>query len=253
LPAYRLEEAISVIPLYLVVAAILIALGLAIAWVRLPIVPFERDLPLPGDSVWRHRSLLLGAIAVFACVGSEVSIGRSLVSYLGQPNIGNFSAEAAAKYVPLYWGSAMLGRLIGFVLLRKLPDRRLLGPSALLAAGLVTTTILSDGQVAMWSILLVGLFNAILFPSIFALSIQGLGALTGKGSGLLCAAIAGGAVIPEIHGVVADHVGVHYAFVLPVLCYLYVMFFGFKGSQRVLDNSAIMAGKELWNETSSSI
>jgi FHS family L-fucose permease-like MFS transporter len=125
----------------------------------------------------------------------------------------------------------MVGRFVGSALLRRIKAGNLLGLFALVAAMLVCTSMLTNGHVAMATILLVGLFNSIMFPSIFTLSIAGLGALTGKGSGLLVAAIVGGAIIPELQGLLADHLGIHHAFFLPVLCYLYIAFFALKGSQ----------------------
>jgi len=102
--------------------------------------------------------------------------------------------------------------------------------NAIAAALLVVISMLTFGPVAMWSLLLVGLFNSIMFPCIFTLAIAGLGPLTGKGSGLLVAAIVGGAVVPELQGFLADHIGIHHAFILPVLCYAYIIFYALKGA-----------------------
>ncbi|MGH9583552.1 MAG: glucose/galactose MFS transporter, partial [Bryobacteraceae bacterium] len=130
-----------------------------------------------------------------------------------------------------YWGCAMIGRFIGSALLQKLPTGGVVGTVAVIACGLVTTSMITFGHVAMWTIIVVGLFNSVMFPSIFTLGIAGLGPLTGKGSGLLVAAIVGGAVIPELEGILADHIGIHHAFILPALCYIYIAFYGFKGSR----------------------
>ena len=125
----------------------------------------------------------------------------------------------------------MVGRFIGSGLLQKVKTGTLLGCAALTAFMLVVATMLSFGSVAVWSIVAIGLFNSIMFPSIFTLSIDGLGPLTGKGSGVLVAAIVGGALIPELQGVVADRIGIHHAFFLPAICYLYIAFFAFYGSR----------------------
>jgi len=125
----------------------------------------------------------------------------------------------------------MVGRFIGSAVLRKVPTGTLVGIHAVVACGLVITSILTTGSVAMWSILAVGLFNSIMFPSIFTLGIAGLGRLTGKGSGLIIAAIVGGAIIPLLEGALADRIGLHLAFVLPAICYVYIMFYGFVGSK----------------------
>ena len=108
----------------------------------------------------------------------------------------------------------------------------LLGLFATTASALVFASVLTSGHAAMWTILLVGLFNSIMFPSIFTLAIDGLGPLTGKGSGLLVSSIVGGAVIPVLQGALADHFGIHWAFILPALCYLYIIYFALRGSQR---------------------
>jgi MFS transporter, FHS family, L-fucose permease len=183
-----------------------------------------------GGSIWKHRPLVLGAIAIFVYVGAEVSIGSFLVSYLSQPHIGALPENFAARYVSLYWGAAMAGRFAGAALLRRIDTGMLLGIFASAAAALVFASVLLSGQAAMWSILLVGLFNSIMFPSIFTLAIDGLGPLTGKGSGLLVTAIVGGAVMPVLQGAFADRIGIHAAFFLPGLCYLYVVYFALRGS-----------------------
>jgi len=148
-----------------------------------------------------------------------------LVNYLIQPDIGAMTVKVAATYVSLYWGGAMIGRFIGSALLQKLRTETLLAVCALMACLLVITSILTTGHFAMWSILAVGLFNSIMFPSIFTLGVHGLGPLTGKGSGLLIASIVGGAIIPELQGIFADRIGVHHAFFLPAICYVYIMYF----------------------------
>jgi MFS transporter, FHS family, L-fucose permease len=126
----------------------------------------------------------------------------------------------------------MVGRFVGAALLRRVPTSNLLGIFASAASALVFASVLTSGHAAMWSILLVGLFNSIMFPSIFTLAIDGLGPLTGKGSGLLVTSIVGGAVIPVLQGALADHFGIHYAFILPALCYLYIIYFAMRGSRR---------------------
>jgi len=233
LRAYRLQEASSVKLPYLVIAIALITLGIVIAKFKLPHIPeAEGGHAVEAgahDSVWKHRNLVLGAIAIFTYVGAEVSIGSFLVNYMNLPNIGNLKPEIAAKYLSFYWGGAMVGRFIGSAILQKVPTRIVLGFNALVAAVLVCTSMLTVGHVAMWAMLLIGVFNSIMFPSIFTLGIEGLGPLTGEASGLLVMAIVGGAILPELQGVLADHVGLHYAFVLPVICYLYILFFAAKG------------------------
>ena len=231
--AYRVEQASTVKMPYLLFAGILIALGIAMAVFNLPDVPAAHKTDTSGSagSVWRYRHLVLGALGIFVYVGAEVSIGSFLVNYLSQPYIGGLSLQSAAGYVSFYWGGAMVGRFIGSGLLQKIRAGTLLGINSIAAALLVCITMLTFGHVAMWSIILVGLFNSIMFPTIFTLSIEGLGPLTGEGSGILVASIVGGAIIPELQGLIADRIGIHHAFFLPVLCYIYIAYFAFRGSR----------------------
>jgi FHS family L-fucose permease-like MFS transporter len=235
LEAYRLQQASSVRLPYLGLALALMALGIAIAKFKLPDISAEQksDLDAQKGSIWKQRHLVLAAVGIFLYVGAEVSIGSFLVNYMSQPNIGNISEHVAARFVALYWGGAMGGRFIGSALLQKVRTGTLLGIAAIAACLLVSLSMISSGYLAMGTILAVGLCNSIMFPSIFTLGIDGLGPLTGKGSGLLVCAIVGGALIPELQGVVADHIGIHHAFFLPAICYLYIMYFAFWGSRRV--------------------
>jgi MFS transporter, FHS family, L-fucose permease len=232
LQAYRLQEAASVKLPYLGLAFAILILSVLIAKSNLPALVVERRETEVRASVWTHRNLVLGAIAIFVYVGAEVSIGSFLVNYLNQPDIGDLPEKLAARYVSLYWGGAMVGRFVGSALLQRVPTGKLLGVFATIASALVFVSMLTSGHVAMWSILLVGLFNSIMFPSIFTLAIDGLGPLTGKGSGVLICSIVGGAVIPILQGALADNFGIHRAFILPALCYVYIIYFALRGSRR---------------------
>jgi FHS family L-fucose permease-like MFS transporter len=231
LHAYRLQQASSVKLPYLGLAITLVFLGLLIAKFKLPVISAVEPHGRVRESVWKYRRLVLGAVGIFVYVGAEVAIGSLLVNYMSQPNIGNVSMQVAARFVSFYWGGAMIGRFIGSAVLQKVRTGRVLGFSALMAFLLVMVSMLSFGSIAMWSILLIGLFNSTMFPSIFTLSIEGLGPLTGKGSAVLVCAIVGGAIIPELQGLLADHIGIHHAFVLPALCYLYIAFFAFRSNK----------------------
>jgi FHS family L-fucose permease-like MFS transporter len=235
---YRVQQAATVKLPYFIIGAVLVALALAIAFFKLPRISAVEDTTAIEDpntrtaiSLWKYRHLILGVLGIFVYVGAEVSIGSFLVNYFTQPDTGAMTAKTAAFYVSFYWGCAMVGRFIGSFVLQKLPTGGVVGAVAIAACALVTTSMLSYGHVAVWTIILVGLFNSVMFPSIFTLGIAGLGPLTGKGSGLLVAAIVGGAVIPELEGLLADAIGVHHAFLLPALCYIYIAFYGFKGSR----------------------
>src|ERR1700733_7852341 len=233
LQAYRLHEASSVKMPYVGLGIALVVLAVAIGSFRLPKIEHAQHKvgEKVNDSIWRHPNLIFGAIAIFVYVGAEVSIGSFLVNYFGQPEIGGLTEKVAASFVAFYWGGAMVGRFIGSALLQKVSTRGLLGICAVCAASLVTLSMLTTGHFAMYSIILVGFFNSIMFPSIFALGVAELGPLTGDGSGIMIMAIVGGAIIPLAQGAIADRIGIHHAFFLPVLCYLYILFFALSGSR----------------------
>ncbi len=233
LHAYRVQQAASVKMPYTVICVALLLLAVLIGTSKLPRI--ETAACLPGDkvndSVWKHPNLVLGAIGIFSYVGAEVSIGSFLVNYFGLPEIAGLSAKTAAGYVSFYWGGAMIGRFLGAGLLRRFKAGYLLALCAITAATLVCVSMLMGGHTAMWSILAVGLFNSIMFPTIFSLGVAELGPLTGSGSGMLNMAIVGGAILPVMQGVIADRFGIHHAFWLPVICYLYIMFYALSGSK----------------------
>ena len=235
LQAYRIHEASSVKLPYAVIGVALVLFAVLIGMFKLPPMPeAERHGQGSGVSIWKYKHLVLGMVGIFVYVGAEVSIGSFLINYLSQPEIGNFSELLAAKYVTYYWGGAMVGRFVGSAILQKVKTGTLLGIFALVAALLVCTTMLTSGGVAVWSVILVGVFNSIMFPSIFTLGIAKLGPLTGDGSGLLIMAIVGGAILPVVQGAIADKIGIHHAFLLPVLCYLYIVYYAFRGSRPVV-------------------
>jgi MFS transporter, FHS family, L-fucose permease len=232
LKAHRIHELSPIQTPYLIIGLSLLVLGAAIAMFRLPALPeAEKHGKIKGENVWKHNHLVLGAIGIFVYVGAEVSIGSYLINYFTQPNIGNISELAAAKYVSLYWGGAMVGRFIGSAILQKVPTGRVLGIAAMVATLLVFASMLTTGHVAMWTVIFVGLFNSVMFPNIFTLGIAELGPLTGDGSGLLVMAIVGGALVPPAQGWLADHIGLQHAFILPAICYLYIVYYAFKGSR----------------------
>ncbi len=235
LQAYRVQEASSVKLPYLIIGLALIALGAVIALLKLPAMPqAERHGEAgPRVSLWKYRHLVLGTVAIFVYVGGEVSIGSFLINYFTQKNIGNISEVAAAGFVAYYWGGAMVGRFIGSAILQKLETGLVLGIAAAAACLLVCISMLTAGHVAMWSIILVGFFNSVMFPSIFTLGIARLGPLTGDGSGVLIMAIVGGAIIPVMQGALADRIGIHHAFILPALCYVYIFYYAVRGSRPV--------------------
>ena len=238
LQTYREQQASSVRLPYLGITVTLIALAVAIALVKLPPTDFTRDFR-PGElqttargSIWTHPYLLMGALGIFVYVGAEVSIGSFLINYFGLPQIGGLSQKTAANLVPLYWGGAMVGRFIGSGVLRLVSAGKALAGAAFIACCLVVITMVSTGHLAVGSVILVGLFNSIMFPSIFTLGLAGLGELTSKGSSLMVAAIVGGALIPLAEGHLADRIGVQHAFIIPAVCYIYIAIFGIIASRR---------------------
>jgi FHS family L-fucose permease-like MFS transporter len=235
LQAFRVQQASSVKLPYLGLGLIAVLLGLAIAFYKLPViahVQHRKDEHL--ESIWKYRHLVLAAIGIFVYVGAEVSIGSLLINYITQPRIGNVSPKQAAAFVGFfYWGGLMVGRFSGSALLQRISSRIVLGVSAIAAILLVSTSMLSSGHLAMWSIILVGLFNSIMFPIMFTWGIAELGPLTSKAASLLIMAIVGGAVIPIAVGALADRFGIQPALIVVALCYVYVLtytFFGWKPS-----------------------
>jgi FHS family L-fucose permease-like MFS transporter len=238
-PAQRLlydtQQAQAVQGPYIGLAVVLFLLAVFVWLFRLPALSEATD---KGDharhsfaDVLRHPHVLFGVLGIFFYVGAEVSIGSFMVNYLSMPEIGHLSEQQAAKYVSWYWGGAMVGRFAGSALMAKFSPRKLLAAFAATNALLVLTTMSSSGTLAMYSIIAIGLFNSIMFPTIFALGIERLGPMTSKASSLLIMAIVGGAIMPPLQGLFADHIGLQHAFFLPLLCYLYIVFYGLRGSR----------------------
>ena len=218
---------------YLGLAVLLLGLATTTALVRLPMgAPHGKPGARGGmfSLLRAHPTLALGAIGIFTYVGAEVAIGSFLVNYLSQPATGGIPLATAARFVAFYWGGAMVGRFLGSAVMRVVPPRQVLVFNALAAMILVVTSITTGGLVSMWTILAVGFFNSIMFPTIFTLAIQGLGDKMGQASGILCMAIVGGAVMPVLEGLAADAFGLRTAFLLPVACYGYIAFYGGRGS-----------------------
>lgn len=236
--AYRAQQAGTVQMPYIVITVILLLLAGLLAVVKLDnrehLTVDMRPIAGFGGSIWQEKWLLLGALGIFVYVGAEVSIGSFLIGYFQQPQIGGLTAVAAATYVSYYWGGAMIGRFIGSAILTKVRTGTLLGIFAAVACLLVLASMFSTGHTAMWTILAVGLFNSIMFPSIFTLGLTGLGELTSKGSSLMVQAIVGGALLPLLYGKLADGIGYQKAFIVPALCYVFIAIYGFASTRRVM-------------------
>jgi FHS family L-fucose permease-like MFS transporter len=230
--AYRVQEASSVKIPYLVLGLALLLFAVIIGMFKLPAIPGARhEAGTVKASLWKYRQLAFGAIGIFVYVGAEVSIGSYLINYFHQPEIGGLAELAAAKYVTYYWGGAMVGRFIGSAILQKVKTGTVLAFAAIAACALVVTSMLTNGPTAMWSIIAVGLCNSIMFPSIFTLGIAELGPLTGDGSGILVMAIVGGAILPVLTAALADRIGIHHSFIIPAVCYLYILYYALSGSR----------------------
>jgi FHS family L-fucose permease-like MFS transporter len=228
LPAFRAAESAVVAHIYIGIAVVLAVIAV-IFWTQRKKLRSESP-----DEVGFMDSLRLlgvprvrfGVIALFAYVGAEVSIGSVLVNYLEQPGTMALSAQAAGERLSFYWGGAMVGRFIGSWLLNRIAPGKLLAAFAAIAALLVLTSVLTSGGVAGWSLIAVGLFNSIMFPTVFSLGLDGLGRKTAEGSGLLCMAIVGGAIVPLVTGGIADATSIATALVVPVVCYAVIAAFG---------------------------
>ncbi len=251
--AYYLAEAATVQVPFLVIAGFIGVLALSFFFIKLP--KLMQESPRDGYvQLLSNKLMILAALGIFVYVGAEVAIGSFLVNYFYDMNLAGLVAEndtmmnianTIAKifnqsfsgkepksllgiFVIFYWGGAMIGRFVGAYLTNIMSPAKVLSIFASLAIGMILISISTTGLVSMWSILAVGLFNSIMFPTIFTLTLEGLGDLKAQASGLLCMAIVGGAIIPFIFGSLIDNFGFKTAFLLAILCYGYILFFGYK-------------------------
>jgi FHS family L-fucose permease-like MFS transporter len=232
--AQRMADAQATMLPYLIVAGVLALLAIMIARARLPeLGAATRRLAAEERkhlSLWNHRNLVFGCGAIAMCVWAEISVGNLFINFASQPTVANITHEQAAYYLTFFWGGMMVGRFAGAFIMRRFAPDKVLAVFALggVIASLMAT--LAQGPMAMYALISVGLFTSIMFPTIFALAIRGLGPLTEEGSGLLILAIAGGALV-FINGKVADHFGIQWAFLVTALCELYVLFYALWGSR----------------------
>ncbi len=224
---------------YLILAASLLVLAVIFALLKLPKLGKADsnenaqvdDNFVDLGSVWQYRHLIFGALGIFVYVGAEVAIGSFLVGFLTLDHIAALSEQQAAHYISYYFAGAMIGRFAGAVIMQKINAHTVLACHAVLAVVLILVAMTGQGTLAMWAILLVGLCNSIMFPTIFSLALQDLGKYTSQGSGILCLAIVGGAIIPLLQGMLADSIGVQLALLLPIGCYIYITYFALFGSK----------------------
>ncbi|MBZ7992479.1 sugar MFS transporter [Campylobacter sp. RM9333] len=229
-----LEEKISSVQLpYLGIAVALIVLGIFVKFfiklpdVRITAEEISENAHDTRTSAWQYKHLVLGAIGIFCYVGAEVAIGSFLILYL-MP-ILNITQVEGASMIAYYWGGAMVGRFIGSYIMNYIKPAYCLAFNAVIAMTLLLCAILIGGELGAYAVLGVGFFNSIMFPTIFSLATNGLGRCTSQASGIICIAIVGGAIIPPIQGILADIVNLHISFIIPAICYLYILFFAVKG------------------------
>ncbi len=248
---YYIAEAATVQTPFLLIAFSIAILASIFAFIKLPQV--MQESPKGGYiTLLKNKVLLMGALGIFVYVGAEVAIGSFLVNYFSDMNLAVIVAESETMmhiantiastfnktftnsdpksllgiFVIFYWGGAMIGRFVGAYLTRIMAPGKVLSIFALLAISMILISINTSGLLSMWSILAVGLFNSIMFPTIFTLSLEGLGDLKAQASGLLCMAIVGGAIIPFAFGSLIDGFGFKTAFILTIICYGYILFYG---------------------------
>jgi MFS transporter, FHS family, L-fucose permease len=235
--AYQMTIANTVRMPYIVVAIVLLVLGVAVAFARLPHPGHKVDVQGSAAgrrSIWSYRHTVLAALGIFFYVGTEVGLATIMVLYFSESAHGGLSAltlQTAQKLVALYWFGALVGRLLAPAMMSKVKPARLLGSFGLIAAVLVALSMFAPGAAAVVGLLIVGFFNSVMFPTIFALGVAGLGPMTSRGSGIISMAVVGGAVIPVLIGWVVDQSSYRAALIIPVLCYLYIAWYGVSGSK----------------------
>jgi FHS family L-fucose permease-like MFS transporter len=232
--AQRMADAQATELPYLIVAIVLAGLALAIAFAKLPALGAATRRASAearkGLSLWRHRNLIFGCGAIALCVYAEIGVSSLFINFSSQKEIANITQEDAASYLAFFWGGMMVGRFAGAWIMRHIAPEKVLAIFALGAVACALVAVFVTGPMAMYALMAIGLFISIMFPTIFALSIRGLGPLTEEGSGLLIMSIAGGALV-FIQGRIADDYGLNWGFLLTGLCCLYVFWYALWGSR----------------------
>ena len=227
LTAFQTQEAAVIGRAYFGIALAMAAIAGVFWLLRRRLGAAQTAVKLSGSlSLMGRPRLGFGVLAIFLYVGAEVTIGSLLVNYLMQRSTLGLAQQAAGELIPFYWGGAMLGRFVGSGLLRLISPGKVLAGAAVGACALALISAASTGQVAAWSLIAVGLMNSIMFPTIFSLALEGLGERTAQGSGLLCMAIVGGALVPLLGGAVADAASLAVALAVPAVCYVFIAWFG---------------------------
>jgi len=228
LEAFRRVETHVIERTYLGLASVLVVVA-CVFWRnrrRLAEAPAVSGHLSDAFTLLRRPRFAFGAACIFLYVGAEVSIGSLLVSFLMQPQVLGLAALQAGEHVPYYWGGAMIGRFVATYILRLFAPATVLACAAAGAVALLGVAATGLGAPSGWALLAVGLCNSLMFPTIFSLASEGLGVRAAEGSGLICMAIVGGAVIPPITGRAADEGDLQIALVVPALCYIGILLFG---------------------------
>jgi len=236
--AQRTELLAAVDRAFLIMGALLASLVIVFAVLRrflTTVAPSHQEAPSGMFEALRSPWAVFGAIAIGLYVGAEVSIGSIMINFLNQPRVLGLPFDQGGAYLAnFYWGGALAGRLVGTALLTRVPASRLLIGCGAMAAFLCLTVLLTSGPVAGYAALAIGFFNSIMFPTIFAITLERSGVSQSSTSGLLCLAIFGGALLPMTVGSVADGFGLSAAFVVPLAAYAFIAFFAFAAREQVL-------------------
>jgi FHS family L-fucose permease-like MFS transporter len=228
LDAFRSAETQVVVHTYIGLAIALVVVAVAV-WLERKRLVEARAAPMPilrAFNLLTRPRFAFGTLCIFLYVGGEVAIGSLIVNYLMQSNVLGIAADAAGKHLIYYWGGAMVGRFIGSGLLRLFSPGKVLACAAAAVILLLVISANSVGLISGWSLLAIGLFNSIMFPTIFTLASEGLGTRAAEGSGVICMAIVGGAIVPLVTGNAADLWGLKHALIVPAVCYATILAFG---------------------------
>ena len=228
LTAYLAAETSVIVNTYLAIAVALAAVA-ALVWSRrnrLQEATAENVSMMQAFTLLQRPRFAFGALGIFIYVGGEVAIGSLLVNYLMQADTLKVAAQTAGELVTFYWGGAMVGRFIGAWVLRQFPPSLVLATAAACVGVLLITSGLTVGTVSGVALIAIGFFNSIMFPTIFSLASEGLGERAAEGSGVLCVAIVGGAIVPLLAGLLADASSLRMALIVPFICYLGIAAFG---------------------------
>jgi FHS family L-fucose permease-like MFS transporter len=258
---YLASEASAVQMPFIGLALFIGLIAIIFLFAKLPKMMSEKSTGTYAEAL-KNKNLMLGVLGIFFYVGAEVAIGSYLVNYFLDMNLvevikenglmksiaegilnsgisSNDNKAIVGVFVTFYWSGAMIGRFVGSYLTKIMKPGKVLGIFATTAIILILISISTTGLVSMWSILAVGLFNSIMFPTIFTLAIDGIGELKPKGSGLLCTAIVGGAIIPPLYGFMTDQIGFKMALFFIIACYSYILYFGYRNTKRTTHVKAV--------------